>query len=416
VTTIDQNGFYLSTYAQRLVAAQAAYQTIYGTSASVDTATPDGQLLALIAESQSNCDQVAQAVYNSFDPDGATGNPLTRIGAINFVKRKSGSYSYVSVTCYGTPGAQIVNPTIANSAKTQFSYTGTLTIGGGGSVSASFQSAQLGAFDVSAQTATRINPQFGWTSASITSGTQGAPFEQDPAFRIRRAQSVSKNAVALDDAMYAAVLAVPGISDAVIYDNRGQSIDTNGLPPHSIAVVTDGIETALTGGQVAGQIVAPIVWSKLAPGPTVFAVPSCNRPDGQASSVAYFVTDSRGTLRPIYLNQCNQNTPYLYLVCTSRAGYVATTSPAAIRSALAAWAAQSILIASPLDMDDVSAIAKGAVPGPVATLSGLVVSSASWGTSPMSAPGTLTPLTVDAFTRLRISGAHIALNVDGVNV
>jgi uncharacterized phage protein gp47/JayE len=403
MTTIDANGLTISTYEQRLIALQTGFQTIYGSDASVDPATPDGQLLALIAEAASSCDQALAELYATMDPDTASGNPLSRLGRLaGNTQRIAGSQTAVTVTCVGTIGASLVSPTVANSAGSQFNYSGTLTIGGGGTVSATFVSAALGAFDVTAQTAKIINPQFGWVSASITGGTLGVDYEKDPAFRIRRAKSTSQNAKALDDAMTAALLAIPGITDCLIYDNNGQATDANGITPHSIAIVLDGMDVG------AGTVAAAVVWQKLAPGPTIQALAGALRPDGSASSVPYFVTDSKGTLRPIYLNQVAYNQPYIRIEGVKRAGWIDGTSPIAIADAIAVWGNENLRTNDSLYMDDLIPIVLAAVPGPTA-LSALGITSITWGSAPLSAPGSSSPIAGAAFVRTQLLYSRVSV-------
>lgn len=404
MTTIDENGFTLTPYETRLANIQAGFQGIYGDDASVDPATPDGQLLALIAEAQSSCDQVAAECYASFDAATTTGAPLTRMGALSGVQRKSGAYSYVTVTCTGTPNAPILNPIIANSSGTQFAYSGTITLNGVGTASAVFASTEKGAFDVTAQTATRINPQWGWTGASITSGTQGSAYEDDPAFRLRRSQSVARASVALDDSMYAAIMAIDGITDCVILDNRGQATDANGLPAHSICVVVDGADA----GSPPGQLTAEAVWSKLAPGPTLYAPTILYRPDGGDATDPYYVTDSRGTVRSIYVNECSTYTPQIKVTGSARVGWNGTTGPAAIASALAAWGPSALKIGTVLVTDDciptiLDAVRKNNV------LSTIAVSKVEWSLTGSPGDWWTTPLVPDAFRRIKIAAANVSV-------
>ena len=86
-------------------------------------------------------------------------------------------------------------------------------------------------------------PQYGLTRQ---------PGETDASCRARIRHSLSGRSMGTADALLSAVKSVPVVKDAKLYINESDTTDANGIPAHSVAVVTRGGETdALPSGSAA---------------------------------------------------------------------------------------------------------------------------------------------------------------------
>ncbi|HHK5645494.1 TPA: hypothetical protein ACQVLP_005501, partial [Serratia marcescens] len=91
----------------------------------------------------------------------------------------------------------------------------------------------------------------GWSSVSnLAAGVLGNEVEGRANFEYRRKQSVAKNARNTLASVYAAVLAVDGVSDAYITDNKTSSNVNKGVTNYS--VLAHSIYVAVYGGSESG--------------------------------------------------------------------------------------------------------------------------------------------------------------------
>lgn len=246
--TIDANGLTLNTRAEiidQILNGGDGFPglySIYGPDINVDPNSPDGNLVNLIAQLAVDYEELVQAVYDSFDPDQATGINLDLRCAINGVVRQAGTYSTQLVTVTVTqavtlPGLDTSpdNPfTISDASGNQFFLAAEHVFGGAGSANLSFRAANIGAIVVAANTLTTVvTVTLG--VASVTngslSGTVGTNEESDYALRIRRANSVALGSKGFLAGLYGALGNVADVTSVSILEN---------IPAHSIWVVVAG--------------------------------------------------------------------------------------------------------------------------------------------------------------------------------
>ena len=211
---------------------------------NLDPSTPDGLKAAHDAEIFGNLDEQALAAYNSKDPSTATGIDLNRIGAITGSFRNFGTPSNVALTLGGVVGTTILAGKEVKSSvdSSLWSIDQTVTIGSGGTVAATATALENGPTQANIGTITQIQTTVaGWqTVTNPTVATPGTPTENDGQFRLRRALSVGLPGNNQTDAMRGAISNVDGVRRLEIYENDTNSVDSKGLPAHSIAVVVDG--------------------------------------------------------------------------------------------------------------------------------------------------------------------------------
>ena len=270
--TLDATGLTVKTLTEITTDLTSGFQTIYGSDINVQSNSPDGQMINLFAQSAVDNLEVLTDVYNAMDPELATGVNLDKTAALNGVLRDPASYTTTPVlvtvnqalTLTGLD-ALIANPTalvyaVQDTNKNVFQLVTTHVFGAAGSATLTFQAQNPGAISVLPNTITEQNtPQLGVTDVNnpTVSGTsEGLDEETDLALKIRRAKMFKLAATGPADAVEAALLAVTGVTDAIVVEN-----DTNG-PVNSVPAYS--LQCIVNGGAAAD--IAAAIYSKKAPG------------------------------------------------------------------------------------------------------------------------------------------------------
>lgn len=219
-------------------------QTIFGENFDVDPNSPQGQINGTISESNANLWEIAQASYDSFRPNSATGNALSELVQINNITRQAATPSSVSLNLTGTDGTLIPSGSLVETTDTEerFATTFDVTISAG-VAAVDAVSVNLGPITALAGTLTSIvNPISGWTTVTNPlDAVLGTNEETDEELRKRRTASVSINAQNVIDAIFSRVSNVPGVLSVTVLENRTSTEpDANGLPAHSFEVIVQG--------------------------------------------------------------------------------------------------------------------------------------------------------------------------------
>lgn len=227
---------------------------IYSVDINVDSNSPDGQEVGLFAQMAGDLRELLVSINNSFDPDFAQGALLDQRCAINNIARKGGTYTVqpidivtnATVTLQGLD-ANYTNPngtgyTVQDNSGNQFILAATVTLTAGTNT-LDFRAQAIG--DVSVPINTIINPVTiipGIVSVNNSSAalTVGINEETDGALRIRRAASTANGTSGNSQGLLGNLLALTGVTEAAVYQNRTNSTDANGIPAHCIWVVVAG--------------------------------------------------------------------------------------------------------------------------------------------------------------------------------
>jgi uncharacterized phage protein gp47/JayE len=244
--TIDDTGFHEVGFNAYLAAWQALWRSIYGADIDLTAGSLDGQLVAALAQADTDKEQADKQIYLGRSPAGAVGAGLSRLAQLNGISRKSAQFSTVPILITGTAGVIVpIDSLIADpndptlpSFKTAAPYT----IGGGGTVAGQAICSEAGPIFVSAGRLTLIQTIIAnWTAVTNTSdAAPGRLTETDPVLRARRALSVAMPSQSMLDGLYAALANLDGVDDVVVYENATGSYDAKGHPPHSIHAIVDG--------------------------------------------------------------------------------------------------------------------------------------------------------------------------------
>jgi hypothetical protein len=254
--TIDANGITIQTYTEILnditngTDSTPGWITIYGSDINLDSNSPDGQIVNLMALSKEDMLQFGVGIYNAFNPDLAVGQALDGVAQYNGITRKGGTYTQTqvvvttnqSVTLNGNDQSASTPFTIEDGNGNQLYLITTVTIGSGTST-LNFQAANMGFVQIVQNTVTAIvTPQTGVLAVNnpSTPYNYGADQETDAQFRLRRQQSTAGLSTHKAQALYTALNNIVGVEQAVVYENNTGVSNSIGLGAHSIWVIVEG--------------------------------------------------------------------------------------------------------------------------------------------------------------------------------
>ena len=208
--------------------------------------TPEGQLVNRLAEQVADLWELGELCYNSQYPDTASGTSLDDARALTNCFRIPETASVVNgVVIAGTPGVVIgsgFQVSVSGSPASVFQIAAPTTIGGGGTVTASFVCTLPGPVQANALTLTNIvTPVAGVTAVVNPADAElGTVAETDADFRIRSAQELNKGGTGTFSGLLKAVQAVGNVSKAYEFVNDTNVVDANGLAAHSVLLVVVG--------------------------------------------------------------------------------------------------------------------------------------------------------------------------------
>ena len=295
MTTLSSTGLTRTRLDERIAQLTASMQTIFGADINVAADSIDGQALGVFAEAISNLDQLMQDVYNSFNPQSATGLALSRLVQLNGIRRIAGAYSTVTIRCTGVVGTLIPAGSLVKSAATSASFQ-TLTdatIPIAGFIDVPSRATVFGATAAAIGTLTKIDtPVYGWQLANnVAIAVLGASEETDELLRTRRLLSTSTPALAIIDAMAGGLANISGVLQAVVLENVTDVLDGRGLPPHSISCIVNG---------GADADIANVIWKKKTLGATMNGATTVSVAD--LAGGLHVINFSRPTLIPVYIS------------------------------------------------------------------------------------------------------------------
>lgn len=359
MTQVTAQGFERTRLDERVEQLFTAYRLIYGEDISLDPDDLDAELLSIFAEGISNVDQLAQDVYNSFNPNSAIGAALSRLVQLNSIRRIAGAYSTVDVEVGGSngtviPAGQLLRSTYDNS---QWTTTGDVTIGASGVALVSVRALVFGATVAPANTLTKIDtPIYGWQSVTNpTAATPGREEESDEELRQRRKSSTSTDAQGITDGIFGALLNLPNVRLAKVYENEQDVVDGNGQAPHSLNAVVEG-------GDIGA--IALTLWLKRSAGVTMLG------------AVEQDVVDSQGFTHTLKFDRPTKVEAYIVVNVTKLPGYP-PDGAVQIKNALAAYGLDELDIgetlfnsrlynpANSVPNHFITSIYTGTAPGPV---------------------------------------------------
>lgn len=308
---------------------------------------PIGQLNGIFASKLAELWELAGVAYNGYNRDSAEGPQLDNCNGLTGTKRLPATPSYTLQTCIfsqdGTYPAGSLTVSVNGQTSVQFTngFDVVIVLSGlnhiatvAGKVLATsptlpitvpkikFLCTQNGPTIANAGTlATIATPVVGWTSTTNpTDATLGSLIEQDTPYRLRGDQEISAVGSGNPDALRADLLNVPGVIQAFVIENTGDSQDAYGNPAHSFRVVIwDGASPAASDDDIA-----QVIWDDKPTGIDPVGLVT----DGQA-------LDSNNQIHYMPFNRAAQDLLYLDITATPIPGVIIDSTLAlAIKQAI----------------------------------------------------------------------------------
>lgn len=251
---INANGLQVKTAEEIRQELENGLRNIYGADINLDQNSPDGQLVGILTQFSVDIRELAVQINNNFNPDRAFGRLLDERVVINDIERNGGTYTITdiditvdrTVTLQGLDAAfNDINGqgyTVQDNAGNQFILIDTATITAGVH-SLSFRARELGRVETTIGTITNpVTVVIGVTNIDNGSAptTIGQAEETCAQLRVRRQRSVALSSTGYLNGLLGDVLALGGVTDAVLYENVTDSVDVDGIPAHGIWLVAEG--------------------------------------------------------------------------------------------------------------------------------------------------------------------------------
>lgn len=259
--TFTPTGITLPAELTLLSEIQADMNTAFGGGLNPALETPQGQLASSLTAAVAAKNSEFAYIVNQVDPQYSDGAFQDAIGRIYFMSRNPATPTVVTVTLTGIAGTVVPTGTLAqDTSDNTYVCDGSVTIGAGGTVSATFSNILTGPIPCAAGTLTQVYQAIpGWDAINNPSaGVVGRVVESRADFEYRRRNSVALNAHGSLPAIYAAVFDVPDVLDVYATENpTGSAVNTGStnypLAAHSLYV-------AAVGG--TDDAVAKAIWGK----------------------------------------------------------------------------------------------------------------------------------------------------------
>jgi len=248
---LDADGLQVETRDEIIERLETSFRTIYGADINLDSDTPDGQLINILAQGTEDILDLLVAIFNSFDPDKAIGRTLDARASVNGIQRQGGTSTITditittsdAVTLYGLD--QDVEPvfTVSDGEGNNFKLITTTNIASSGDTVARFQSENTGEVLTTINTITNpVTVILGVTAINnpTVAIEVGITEESDAAFRLRRSKSVNLATQGYLTGLIAALLNVSGVTSAFVFENDTSAPDEDGTPSHSIWPIVGG--------------------------------------------------------------------------------------------------------------------------------------------------------------------------------
>ena len=203
------------------------------------------QVLGVFAEGLSECWEAAYDGSVQFDPLKNSGAGQAGTIQLNAMLLKPGEYTIVQMELGGKPGTVIPKGSLVSTADENYTFATTeaVNIASSGMVEVEAQCNIKGPVEPELGTVISIQtPLSGWLSAAnIATIALGSWEETEGEARRRQQRSTSLTSYRQIEAIYAAVMNVPGVIYCRAYqNNKKYPQDERGIPFKEVAVVAEG--------------------------------------------------------------------------------------------------------------------------------------------------------------------------------
>ena len=252
---IDETGYHYPTYNEILEYLIDRMQTIYGSGIYLGNDSPDYEMLSTFAELTYDTYQSGEILYNAQSVETAMGIGLDYQAALVGISRKQPTKSAVTLTLTGVADTVITGGVCADANGYLWDLSGSVTIGDGGTATATAYCREYGFISAQPNTITRImTPTLGWESVTNAEAVvAGTAVEKDSELRARFRMSAALSSTGMLDSLHSAILAIADVIRCVVYENDTHETNALGLPANSVCCVVEGGEN---------MAVAETIWKK----------------------------------------------------------------------------------------------------------------------------------------------------------
>jgi uncharacterized phage protein gp47/JayE len=237
-------GFEIKTLQDIKTELEDAFRSRLGASIDTSQQSVIGQLIAIMADRESELWELAESIYASQYPDSASGTSLDNVASITGTTRDAPSRSTVAVTLTGNPGTLIEAGKVASVSGTgaRFFLTADVTLDGGGTGAGEMESEEFGPVVANSGTLTVIEtPVGGWSAVTNAVDAElGSELESDASLRVKRLEELQVAGNAAINAIRGRVLQVEGVESVTVFQNVDSVTNGDGMPPHSVEVMVEG--------------------------------------------------------------------------------------------------------------------------------------------------------------------------------
>lgn len=262
---LNEDGLQIKSANELVSELESGFKDVYGDDINVEQNSPDGQIINITAQAGIDVRELIQEVYNSFDPDTASGVVLDQRVAINGIERQAGTFTLVDVDVTTDRGltlsgldADANDPdgtgyTVADDAGNEFILVTTEVIVSAGTKTLRFRAKNIGQVETTTNTITNpVTIVLGVTGLNNPSGAiqTGQDEETDAQLRARRVRSVANASSGYLNGLLGTVLNLEGVTDAKLYENITSAVDGDGIPAHGIWLIARGGSDADIGNAI----------------------------------------------------------------------------------------------------------------------------------------------------------------------
>lgn len=289
--TVTASGITAPDYQTILTTITNYFYQIYGADAYLEPDGKDGQMIALVSLAIHDANNAAIACYNSFSPSTGLSEALTRNVKINGITRKAATNSTVDVTLTASTVVTVTNGSVKDTNNIIWNLPASVTIPLEG-ITVTATCANSGPVAAVIGSVNQINtPTRGWTSVTnATAATVGSDAETDAQLRLRQTQSVALPSLTPFDAVDGALANIDGVTRHKLYENDTGTVDSNGLPAHSLAAIVDGGDA---------DVIAQTLRGKKGQGVSTFGTTAISASDTYGNP--HIINFSRSSNVPVYV-------------------------------------------------------------------------------------------------------------------
>ena len=260
---VQPEGFYAPTIEDIVADESADLLAFVDPGLDLDPDAPEGQVLGIRARQYALAWEALQVIHDSNNPDSAEDDLLDDICKLSGTARPGATSTTVVVQCALTSGTTLANGTafasLTGKPDVQLTPTVDFIATSDGNFPVAFACVDTGPISIPVNSLQISSPISGWTSiVSSTAGVTGHDVFDNTQLRLLREIELARTGSTTALALQADIVALPAVVSCTVLSNDGQTTDSNGLPPHTIAPVV------YASGLLDTTALAAVIWGKAA--------------------------------------------------------------------------------------------------------------------------------------------------------